>query len=52
MKALDLQNQMNKALANRSFKKAYKLFTEMNVARLQEGLDYLTMPNLQARFGN
>lgn len=50
MTALQVQNQMNQALANRSFKKAFKLFNEMNELRAKEGLPFFTMPNLQARF--
>jgi hypothetical protein len=29
---------------------AYKAFLKMNELRLQEGLEFLTMPNLQSRF--
>jgi len=45
-----LQAQMNGALKNKSYKKAYTCFTLMNEARVLEGLPLFTMPNLQARF--
>ena len=48
--ALLVQKQMNAALANKSYKKAYSLFVYMNELRLEEGLEFLTMPNLQSRF--
>ncbi len=48
--SLYIQNQMNAALANGSYKKAYKLFIIMNELRKEEGLEVLTMPNLEKRF--
>ena len=48
--ALYIHKQMNAALANRSFKKAYKLFIQLNELREKEGLERLTLPNLEKRF--
>ena len=48
--SLLVQKQMNSALANKSYKKAYSLFVYMNELRKDEGLEFLTMPNLQSRF--
>ena len=50
MKSLEVQKEMNQALVNKSYKKAFKLFNEMNKLRVSEGLEFLTMPNLQKRF--
>lgn len=50
MKALDLQKRMNMYLVKRNFRLAYKAFLTMNELRIQEGLEFLTMPNLQSRF--
>ena len=50
MKSLKVQKEMNRALVNRSYKKAYKCFLKMTELRANEGLPVLTMPNLQARF--
>ena len=50
MKALEIQKEMNKAYANRSYKKAYSLFLKMNIQREIEGMVKLTLPNLQSRF--
>jgi len=41
---------MNAYLAKKQFRLAYASFVKMNEARLIEGLQALTMPNLQARF--
>jgi hypothetical protein len=50
MKAIEVQEVMNKALANGSYRKAYNCFLKMTELRAAEGLPILTMPNLQARF--
>ena len=50
--SLDIQKTMNNYLARRQFRLAYKSFLKMNELRLEEGLDFLTMPNLQSRFEN
>jgi hypothetical protein len=50
MKSLEIQKMMNKALANGSYKKAYKLFLIVTDLRAIEGKPVLTMPNLEARF--
>ena len=50
MKSLEIQKMMNKALANGSYKKAYKLFLIVTDLRAIEGKEVLTMPNLEARF--
>lgn len=47
--ALYIQNQMNHALANGSYKKAIKLYVYMNELRAEEGLEKLTLPNLEKR---
>lgn len=44
------QKTMNTYLIKRNYRLAYKAFLNMNRLRLQEGLEFLTMPNLQARF--
>jgi hypothetical protein len=46
----DFQKRMNMYLVKRNFRLAYKAFLSMNELRLQEGLEFFTMPNLQARF--
>ena len=46
----DYQKTMNQYLIKRNFRLAYKSFLKMNEMRINEGLDFLTMPNLQARF--
>lgn len=48
--AIDNQKTMNAYLVKRNFKMAYKSFIKMNEARKEEGLEFLTMPNLQSRF--
>jgi hypothetical protein len=50
MTAFEVQKTMNKALANGSYKKAYKCFLKMTELRAKEGLPILTMPNLQNKF--
>lgn len=50
MKSLDLQKRMNMYLSKKQFKLAYSSFLKMNELRVKEGLDILTMPNLQSRF--
>jgi|688.fasta_scaffold893114_2 hypothetical protein len=50
MTAFEVQKTMNKALANGSYKKAYKCFLKMTELRAEEGLPILTMPNLQKKF--
>lgn len=50
--SLYIQNQMNNALANRSYKKAIKLYVYMNELREQEGMEKLTLPNLEKRMSN
>ena len=50
MTALDLQKRMNMYLVKRNYRLAYKSFLKMNELRVQEGLEFLTMPNLQSRF--
>lgn len=50
MKALDLQKRMNMYLVKKNYRLAYKSFLKMNELRLSEGLPFLTMPNLQAKF--
>jgi hypothetical protein len=50
MKAFEVQKTMNKALANGSYKKAYKCFLKMNELRILEGKEFFTMHNLQSRF--
>ena len=50
MRALDLQKRMNVYLAKKQFRLAYKAFLTMTELRALEGLEVLTMPNLQARF--
>lgn len=45
-----VQKQMNAALGNKSYKKAYSLFVYMNELRLEAGMPFFTMPNLQSRF--
>lgn len=47
-----IQNQMNAALKNRSYKKAYSLFVYFNELRQEAGMAFFTMPNLQARFND
>ena len=44
------QKRMNQYLIRKQYRLAYKSFLKMNEARLNEGLDFLTMPNLQSRF--
>jgi len=44
------QKRMNMYLTVRNFRLAYKSFVKMNELRLQEGLNFLTLPNLQSRF--
>lgn len=44
------QKTMNQYLAKKMFRLAYKSFLMMNKCRIQEGLEFLSMPNLQARF--
>lgn len=51
-KAINYQLRMNKYLAKRQYTLAYKAFLRMNIAREREGIELLTMPNLQARFEN
>lgn len=46
----DFQKTMNTYLIKKMYRLAYKAFLNMNKLRIQEGLDFLTMPNLQARF--
>lgn len=48
--ALYIQNQMNQALAKGNHKRAYKLYIFMNELREEEGLEKLTLPNLEKRF--
>lgn len=48
--ALYIQNQMNQALAKGNYKRAYKLYIFMNELREEEGLEKLTLPNLENRF--
>lgn len=50
MKAITIQKQMNSALVSKNYNKAFRLFNEMNVLRAAEGLEFLTMPNLEKRF--
>ncbi|HJS00518.1 MAG TPA: hypothetical protein VJ780_06255 [Flavobacterium sp.] len=50
MKAIDLQRRMNMYLVKKNYRLAYKAFLTMTELRKNEGLDILTMPNLQARF--
>lgn len=47
-----VQNQMNAALKNKSYKKAYKLFVYMNELRAEAGESFFKMPNLQSRFND
>lgn len=46
----DFQKTMNAYLVKRQFRLAYASFLKMNEARINEGLEFLTMPNLQLRF--
>jgi len=46
----DFQKTMNTYLAKKQFRLAYASFLKMNKARLEEGLEFLSMPNLQSRF--
>lgn len=46
----DYQKTMNTYLIKRNYRLAYKAFLNMNRLRIEEGLEFLTMPNLQARF--
>lgn len=46
----DFQKTMNTYLVKKQYRLAYAAFLKMNKARLEEGLDFLTMPNLQSRF--
>lgn len=48
--AKDYQKTMNTYLIKKQFRLAYKSFLKMNELRLSEGLEFLTLPNLQARF--
>lgn len=49
-KSSEYQKTMNDYLTKRMFRLAYKSFLLMNKMRKKEGLDFLSMPNLQARF--
>lgn len=49
-KAINYQKRMNTYLAKRQYTLAYKAFLRMNIAREKEGMEFLTMPNLQKRF--
>jgi len=44
------QTRMNMYLIKRNSRLAYNSFLKMNELRVKEGLDFLTMPNLQAKF--
>lgn len=46
----DYQKTMNTYLIKKMYRLAYKAFLKMNELRLIEGLDFLTMPNLQSRY--
>lgn len=48
--SITLQKRMNMYLTNKNFRLAYKSFLKMNELRLQEGLEFLTMPSLQSKF--
>jgi hypothetical protein len=48
--AISYQKRMNSYLRAKKFRLAYKSFLKMNQARINEGLEFLSMPNLQARF--
>jgi hypothetical protein len=48
--AISYQKRMNTYLKGKKFRLAYQSFVKMNIAREIEGLPFLTMPNLQARF--
>lgn len=50
MTSATYQKRMNMYLEVKNFRLAYKSFVKMNELRLQEGLDFFTMPNLQKRF--
>lgn len=50
--AIAYQKRMNTYLVKRNYRLAYKAFLNMNEARKEEGIEPLTMPNLQARFEN
>lgn len=46
----DFQKTMNAYLIKKMYRLAYKAFFNMNKLRTKEGLEFLTMPSLQARF--
>lgn len=50
MTSATYQKRMNMYLGVKKFRLAYKSFVKMNELRLQEGLEFFTMPNLQKRF--
>jgi hypothetical protein len=50
MTSATYQKRMNMYLGVKKFRLAYKSFLKMNKLRLQEGLEFFTMPNLQMRF--
>jgi hypothetical protein len=50
MTSATYQKRMNMYLGVKKFRLAYKSFLKMNELRLQEGLEFFTMPNLQAKF--
>ena len=50
MTSRDYQKRMNMYLTVKKYRLAYKSFLKMNELRVEEGFNFFTMPNLQARF--
>ena len=50
--SLEIQKQLNVLIARRNFsvKNAKSLFNEMNKRRVSEGMEILSLPNLEKRF--
>ena len=48
--SISYQKRMNTYLVKINFRLAYQSFLKMNTQRAIEGLEFLSMPNLQARF--
>lgn len=48
--SISYQKRMNSYLRAKKFRLAYQSFLKMNQARVIEGLEFLSLPSLQARF--
>lgn len=52
MEHLITQSKLNKALVKGEYKKAWKLYNQMNELREGNGLARLVLPNLESKFKN